>query len=135
MLLLLPLFNEEAIAEAVLDKLTPATKESTQSHFQQDVFHSLRTIPGLYATYNCFEHGLEKDIVVHSYGGKLLEAPIAVEVNGVFHYCRNSELPIGKDLLKAKWLKTKGYRALVVPYFDWSILENAQKANYLEDLI
>lgn len=99
------------------------------------MFHYLRTIPGLFAAYNCFEHGLEKDIVVHSYGGNMLEKPVAIEVNGVFHYCRNSELPLGKDLLKEKWLCKKGYSTLVVPYYAWSILENQQKANYLEDLI
>jgi len=41
---------------------------STISHFQQEVFTNLRKIPTAYATYNCLEHGVEKDIVLHSYG-------------------------------------------------------------------
>ena len=43
------------------------------------------------ARYNCQNEGIEKDIVVQRFGERNLEREIAVEVNGVFHYARNSE--------------------------------------------
>ena len=42
--------------------------------------------------------GLELDIIVSEYKGKPLN--LAVEVNGVYHYPRNSEEPLGKDIIK-----------------------------------
>ena len=58
-----------------------------------------------------------------------------IEVNGVYHYCRNSERPLGKDILKHRVLEALGYECLVVPYFDWSILEHNSRVDYLESLI
>lgn len=45
-----------------------------------------------------------------------------LEANGVYHYCRNSELPLGKDILKQKTIKLFGYEYITVPYFEWTIL-------------
>lgn len=104
--------------------MMPESHESTLSHFQQEVFSTLRKIPSIYARYNCLEHGVEKDIVVHSYGGQMFEAPLNIEVNGVYHYCRNSEHEMGKDVIKRTFLETKGLKSLSIPYFEWSILEN-----------
>jgi len=53
-----------------------------------------------------------------------LERPLNIEVNGVFHYCRNSEQEMGKDVIKKKFLKAKGFESLSIPYFEWTILEN-----------
>jgi len=64
-----------------------------------------------------------------------LNQEIAVEVNGVFHYARNDEATLGKDIIKRKFLKKLGYTVLTVPYFDWAILENKNRKNYLEELI
>ena len=47
---------------------------------------------------------LEIDIKITKYKGIILKKPIAIEVNGLHHYPRNSEQPLGKDLLKAKIL-------------------------------
>lgn len=52
---------------------------------------------------------------------------LVVEVNGVFHYSRNSEQSLGKDILKIKALQKLGYDCACVPYYDWAILENSQK--------
>ena len=64
--------------------------------------------------------------------------PLVVEVNGVFHYARNSELMLGRDALKQKALKQLGYKepgSLIIPYFDWTVLENAKRKPYLEHSI
>jgi len=47
--------------------------------------------------------GLELDIIVSEYKGKPLN--LAVEVNGVYHYPRNSEEPFGKDIIKNRILE------------------------------
>lgn len=52
------------------------------------------------------------DIVVQKYQDETLVLPISLEVNGVFHYCRNNELPLGKDILKQKFLGLKGYQSI-----------------------
>ncbi len=48
---------------------------------------------------------------------------IAVEINGVYHYARNSELPLGKDIIKRKLLTNLNYEVITIPYYDWAILE------------
>ena len=42
----------------------------------------------------------EVDILIKTYNGVVLTKPIAVEVNGVYHYPRNSEEVLGRDKLK-----------------------------------
>ncbi len=69
------------------------------------MFEVLRHISGVRARFNCNEYGIEKDIVIEKFGDKHLARPLALEVNGVFHYCRNSEKQLGKDILKAKALR------------------------------
>ena len=46
--------------------------------------------------------GLELDIIINEYKGQ--ELNLAVEVNGVYHYPRNSEEPLGKDVIKNRIL-------------------------------
>lgn len=95
----------------------------------------LRQVPGVSARFNCTDHGIEKDILIEKYEGKPIERPLALEVNGVFHYCRNSELPLGKDILKRKALLLHGVDVLVVPYFEWSILALEQRTLFLTHLL
>ena len=66
----------------------------------QEVFESFRHIPGLLARYNCLNEGFEKDIVVQRVSDRNLSQEVAIEVNGVFHYARNSEQILGKDIIK-----------------------------------
>jgi hypothetical protein len=59
-----------------------------------------------------------------------------IEVNGVYHYPRNSEELLGKDVLKSKVLKeVMGYEVLPIPYYDWTILDNSMRRPYLEAMI
>lgn len=62
---------------------------------------------------------------------------LVIEVDGVFHFPRNSELPLGKNLIKFKVLKKLGYHSnsFSVPYFDWAILEGSKRRSYLRKLI
>ena len=46
------------------------------------------------------DEGIEKDIVINEVKGIKLQKPIAIEVNGVNHYARNSELNLGSDIIK-----------------------------------
>lgn len=81
-------------------------------------------------------YAIEVDVLVKEYAGVKLEKPLAIEVNGVHHYPRNSEDPIGKDLLKEKVLvENEGFCVLTIPYFAWYILENDQRAPYLKSCI
>ena len=59
--------------------------------------------------------GLEVDMIVNEYKGQ--PAKIAVEVNGVFHYARNSEEPLGRDVAKKRTLEKRGYKVMVIPYY------------------
>ena len=60
--------------------------------FEQEVRDTLRHLPLKYNE-NRVEpnNGLEIDLVVTEYKGEKLKHPLAIEVNGVFHYSRNSE--------------------------------------------
>ena len=66
--------------------------ETVVSKFQQEVFDSVKQIDGSKADFNCHKYGIEKDIVMRS-----TKRDLAIEVNGVFHYPRNSEEKLGKD--------------------------------------
>ena len=61
-----------------------------------------------------------------------LEKPICVEVNGVFHYPRNSEEPLGKERMKERILtELEGMQMLTLPYYDTVLLEDdAARAKY-----
>ena len=50
---------------------------------------------------------------------------LVIEVDGLYHYPRNSEKPLGKNLLKFRALERSGYHknSFSVPYFAWIILE------------
>jgi hypothetical protein len=81
-------------------------------------------------------------MIITQYKGR--EVKVAVEVNGVFHYARNSDdmlgrdmvEPLGRDVIKQRILERRaGYKVLVVPYSHWYILEDGQKAGYLRDCL
>lgn len=80
------------------------------------------------------ETGLECDMIITQYKG--VDVKLAVEVNGVFHYARNSEDPLGRDVIKKKILEKRGgYKMITVPYFQWYILEDKQKPAFLRDIL
>ena len=62
---------------------------------------------------------------------------LVIEVDGVFHYPRNSEIPLGKNVIKFKALKALGYHtnSLAIPYYNWAILESKQRKPYLKMVI
>ena len=70
--------------------------------------------------------GIELDIIIKEYKGQPLN--LAVEVNGVYHYPRNSEEPLGKDVIKNSILQRQSdMKVLTSHYYQWYILEEAQK--------
>ena len=72
------------------------------------------------------------------FNNKSLEQDLVIEVNGVFHYARNSEQLLGRDILKQKALDRLGYKppgSLIIPYYDWVILEDTKRKPYLEHSI
>ena len=76
--------------------------------------------------FNCQKHNVEKDILVTEYMGQRVK--LAIEVNGVYHYPRNSEESLGRDILKVRLLEEKfGYSVLTIPYYEWTILENRHR--------
>jgi very-short-patch-repair endonuclease len=92
------------------NKVTMVTK------FEQDVLENLRKLPLTYEkNRNEKETGLEVDMIVSEYKGKKVK--IAIEVNGVFHYPRNSEEPLGKDVIKRRVIEKNGYKVITIPYY------------------
>ena len=65
------------------------------------------------------------------------EKTLTIEVNGVYHYARNSEDILGRDILKRKALTKLGYHphSFTVPYYEWAILENSKRKSYIQQLI
>jgi hypothetical protein len=89
---------------------------STITKFEQDVLDNLKKLPLKYSSNtNDPATGLEVDMLVTEYKG--LSLKLAVEVNGVFHYARNSEDPLGRDIAKKRILEKRGYKVLVIPYY------------------
>ena len=82
------------------------------------------------------KYGIEVDMLVTEFQHMQLPTPLALEINGVYHYPRNSQQPLGKDILKEKIL-TKGEKLdlLTLPYYDLYILEERQKASYIEECV
>lgn len=97
------------------------------SKFQQEVLATVRSIKGAKARFNCQKHSIEKDIVLtHFNGRKILNCQgLVIEVDGVYHFPRNSEDHLGKNTIKFKSLKKLGYHveSFGVPYYAWAILE------------
>jgi hypothetical protein len=101
-----------------------ANRHTTVTKFEQDVLDHLSHLPLKYAKNTTEpETGLEVDMLVTQY--KSSPVKIAVEVNGVYHYSRNAEDPLGKDVIKKRVLEQRGYKVMVIPYFEWYILEEA----------
>lgn len=78
---------------------------------------------GLKARYNCNRFEIEKDIVIEAIDNQLLDSKVVLEVNGLWHYTRNSTELLGKDKLKTKALASLGYQTIYIPYYDWCLLE------------
>ena len=112
-----------------------SNQQTLVTKFEQDVLEAIRRLPLKYTkNTNDPVTGLELDILIKEYKGQPLN--LAVEVNGVYHYPRNSEEPLGKDVIKNKILqKQSDMKVLTVPYFQWYILEEAQKPQFLKDVI
>ena len=108
---------------------------SIKSKFEQDVFSVVRSIQGVSCRFDCTDvpTGLEIDIVISKFEEK--ECKIAMETNGVYHYSRNSERKIGKDVIKHKILARQGYKIIVIPYFEHYIIEDQMKPKFLRDVI
>ena len=60
-----------------------------------------------------------------------------IEVDGPYHYPRNSEEPLGKNILKFRALGRLGYHknSFAVPYYNWAILEQRQRKDYIQALV
>ena len=112
---------------------------TTISKFQQQVFETIRSIKGAKAIYNCQKHSIEKDIVLTDFDGKRIKhcKGLVIEVDGVYHFPRNSEEHLGKNMIKFNVLKKLGYHveSFGVPYYAWVILEERQRRPYLIELI
>jgi len=97
-------FNEEPLLQQLRDiwfNLASPTEEYQISKLHQDVYSTLQRLPKSKLHLNHITpSGLEVDILLTKYKGTSLKSPIALEVNGVYHYPRNSEIPLGKDRIK-----------------------------------
>ena len=121
------------------------------SKFQQDVVSLLNEskILKYELRLDDTDHLIEKDVVIKSItliNSKSKTPPttipchIILEINGVWHYPRNSEEILGKDVLKINacqklYGENENYSFLSIPYYDWNILEDSQKQDYLTSLV
>lgn len=64
----------------------------------------------------------------------LPEERIAIEVDGPFHFTRNSRRPMGDMYARAALLEARGWRVASVPYFAWASDREERRA-YMEDLL
>lgn len=107
------------------------------SKFQQDVFDIFSKKFPVVATMSDYSDFIEKDVLVteildfQNLQTTLVNTRIAVEVNGLYHYPRNSTNLVGRDQLKKKILKSLGYTYLDVPYYDWNVVADDQREVYL----
>lgn len=66
----------------------------------------------------------------------LLNRKIAVEVDGPFHFTRNTTEPLGMSILKRRVLEGRGWIVVNVPHFVWASLQNTKKRSvYLQKKI
>eukprot|EP00347_Sterkiella_histriomuscorum_P011150 403373570 len=116
------------------------TEETIISKFEQEVYECTKRLPvkSLFNS-NDPETGLEIDILITEVEKtKLVDFKIAIEVNGVYHYARNSERQMGRDKIKQSIIRqnqSEKYKLITIPYFEWALLENQSKSKYLMDLI
>jgi len=62
--------------------------------------------------------------------------PIALEVDGPFHFTANTHLPLGSTICRKKLLEARGWRVISVPYFKWAALESGEpQQRYLAGLL
>ena len=83
--------------ESIITKMHQQVNQSLDTISKQDGYklkYELSHISPLYLQ--------EIDILLTKYKGQKLNTPIAIEVNGQYHYPRNSEQLLGKDIIKAK---------------------------------
>lgn len=79
---------------------------------------------------------LEVDLLLTHYGDRPLKTAVALEVDGPYHYPRNSQETTGQYVLKHKILRTReGLQVLQLPYFDLLILEDKQRTSYVLDCL
>ena len=65
-----------------------------------------------------------------------LKPNLIVEYHGVTHYYYGTHELMKDNLLKQIYFKKLGYRYVIIPYYDWHILETTEKKEkYLKNLI
>ncbi len=58
---------------------------------------------------------------------------IVIDTHGYQHFMRNCDLIKGNALLKKNILKNLGYEYIYIPIFEWYLLDENSKKNYLKD--
>jgi hypothetical protein len=121
------------------------------SKMQLRVSEILRSL-GIACKDECLMGELSVDIVIDfsatEPGGKHVQqregANVLIEVDGPAHYCRvlgghGYDLPTlrtrGTHRFKQRLLEHQGFTVLHVPFFEWTPLNDTQRARYLMDLL
>lgn len=60
---------------------------------------------------------------------------IAMEVDGPYHFTRNSLRPMAHMFTRTALLEARGWRVVSVPFFAWEGVEEAGRRSYLQNLL
>ncbi|CDW89896.1 UNKNOWN [Stylonychia lemnae] len=131
---------QQGIEENLHNIWNNSFQSSIVSKFEQDVYDIAKKIYPDCKTNTIDSSGQEVDIMIlidqiNPDGINEKTLKIAIEVNGVYHYSRNSENQMGRDKIKTKILENLGYFVVDVPYYHWYIVEDAKKEEFLRDKI
>lgn len=121
------LLSRELMAECQRAFLKGAKSTST-SHFHREVMDVLKLLQVAAVEEYVTQGGLVVDATLRWRGRK-----VAVEVDGPSHFTSNKPFrPLGTSVAKHRSLELKGWRVLVVPWFEWTPLTDLEaRCEYL----
>lgn len=97
-----PLWKQTSHAERTITKLHQQTIEALQAVSKEHGVELKYKMSHLTSKYD-----LEVDLLLTHLDGRPLKTPIALEVDGPYHYPRNSQEATGTTVLKHKILRTR----------------------------
>lgn len=79
-----------------------------------------------------------KEYVVHGYSidAALIDQKVALEIDGLTHFSRNSGVPLGHTMLKRRYITTAGWKLISVSHQEWEELQGEfEQLDYLRGLV